>query len=87
MKVDENKEKSSNFNKNLVNSFLIAAPCYAIFILVKTTDSEILKKIFNIASITIVGLALFGLFWGAAYIIMMIVKSIKEDINYEKRRK
>lgn len=87
MKIDENKEKVSNSKKNLINSFLIAAPCYAIFILVKTTDSKILKEIIDIASITFIGLVMFGLFWFAAFIIMIIIKSIKEDIDYEKRRK
>lgn len=86
MAKDENKEKNSSIGKNMMTSFLITAPIYSILIFIQTLDKETIRKIIQIAFTVFMALFMFIAIWAVIFLVLMLIKGIKEDIEFEKKR-
>lgn len=86
MAKDENKEKNSSMRKNMMTSFLITAPIYSILIFIQTLDKETIRKIIQIAFTVFMALFMFIAIWAVIFLVLMLIKGIKEDIEFEKKR-
>lgn len=86
MVKDENKEKNSSMRKNMMTSFLITAPIYSILIFIQTLDKETIRKIIQIAFTVFMALFMFIAIWAVIFLVLMLIKGIKEDIEFEKKR-